>query len=178
MMEGIEISLRQLLEARDKRAERQKKLIEKYDSPIITFTVNMPGSRKKTPVSERVFKEGYCELVNSFSGKGVSLVYRETHDFITGSEAYIVASADEKDLKEFVLQIENLHPLGRLFDFDVIGRNGTPVSREELGYPRRQCLLCENDGHVCTRSRSHPMEELIGVVHSIAETYFGTVNRI
>ena len=38
----------------------------------------------------------------------------------------------ERTLKAITLQIENGHPLGRLFDLDVIGKEGKSISREDL----------------------------------------------
>ena len=46
-MQEIEITLEQLLESRDKRAEFQTILLNGYRTPLVSFTVNMPGKVKK-----------------------------------------------------------------------------------------------------------------------------------
>lgn len=178
MTANNEITLEQLLKARDERAEKQKKLIGKYDSPLISFTVNMPGAHKKTPVSGSIFREGYAALVRRLEESGMEPVYRETNSPVTGSEAYVVVYADAGALKELAIQIENQHPLGRLFDFDVIGRDGFSISREVLGYPKRKCLLCEEDAHACARSKRHPLEEIEKKIKDMTETYLFSGKKI
>lgn len=172
MTEGIEITLEQLLDAREQRAAKQKKLIEKLAVPLVSFTVNMPGACKKTPVSCRVFRTGYAALMKKLKENCGVPVFSEAYALDTGYEALVAVNIDERTLKENVLQVENAHPLGRLFDFDVIGLDGNAVSREAMGYPKRKCLLCEADAHACGRSRRHSTEELIKKIQSIADAYF------
>ena len=57
-MQEIEITLEQLLESRDKRAEFQTILLRGYGTPLVSFTVNMPGKVKKNHRSARVFDVG------------------------------------------------------------------------------------------------------------------------
>jgi len=168
-----EITLEQMLKARDERAEKQRKLIMKYELPLISFTVNMPGARKSTALGTSIFLEGCCEIMKRLEDKGKLPVHHEARDLLTGSEAYVIVDMDGRALKELMLEIENAHPLGRLWDFDVIGRDGLTVSREALGYPKRKCLLCDEDAHACARSRAHSLDELLRKIHSMADEYFG-----
>mgnify|MGYP000850974774 CR=1 FL=1 len=172
MTDDCGITLEQLLKARDERAEKQRELIKKYGMPLVSLTVNMPGKYKRTVVSSKIFNEGCNVLRKKLEEIGSSPQYCEMRELNTGPEAYFVVESDEYALKEFVLQLENRHPLGRLLDFDVIGINGYIISREELGYPKRKCLLCDEDAHVCVRSRAHPLELLQDKIQSIAEEYF------
>ncbi|ATW26199.1 citrate lyase holo-[acyl-carrier protein] synthase [Candidatus Formimonas warabiya] len=172
MTHPCEITLAQLLKARDERAEKQKELIKKFDLPVISMTVNIPGKNKKTSASTRIFREGCHVLIEKMEENENRLLYVEIREPNTGSEAYVVVKADAPALKELMLQIENEHPLGRLWDLDVIGPNGSAISREELGYPKRKCLLCEEDAHVCARSRAHPVELLLEKIQTIADAYF------
>jgi len=172
------ITLEQMLEARDRRAERQKELIAEYNLPLISLTVNMPGPYKSLPVCSEIFRAGLSELFVRLKGNGEKgesekpVIYQEAMELLTGPEAFVVVDADSNSLKELVIEIENLHPLGRLLDFDVIDRNGRSVSRDDLGYPRRKCLLCEQDAHACARSRAHSLDDLMAKIQSIAELYF------
>lgn len=172
MLPVYEITLEQILKARDRRAEKQKKLIMRYELPLISLTVNMPGARKNTPLCSSVFREGCSELVKRLKDNGELPAYQESNDLLTGSEAYVAVDMDECTLKELTLHIENTHPLGRLWDFDVIGRDGMAISREALGYPKRKCFLCEEDAHACTRSKAHSLDELLKKIQLITDTYF------
>ena len=117
-------------------------------------------------------------LMKKLDKSAISLVHCESYELDTGHEAYFVVNTDARTLKAYTLQLENQHPLGRLFDFDVIGPDGSAVSREDLGNPKRKCLLCDEDAHVCARSKRHPMEELTKEIQSIADLFFQSVNRL
>lgn len=176
MTVSSEITLEQLLEAREQRATKQKKLIEKYGLPLVSFTINIPGASKKTPVSGRIFHEGCKVLVKKLEENGCSSVYYESNEPKTGYEAYFVVNTDKRTLKSLMLQIENQHPLGRLFDLDVIGLDGYAISREDLGYSKRKCLLCEQDAHICGRSRKHSTVELVQEIQGMVDSYFQIVS--
>lgn len=167
------VTLEQILKARDDRALKQKKLIAGYGLPLISFTVNMPGSQKSSELSLRIFQEGYNELLKALKDAGKQIIYQEAKDSMTGSEAYIAVDMDTYELKLITISIEDRHPLGRLWDFDVVGHDGRPVSREELGHPGRCCLICEKDAHSCARSRAHTLDELLEKIRSIADGFFG-----
>lgn len=171
MTEVSEITLEQLLEAREQRVAKQKKLMEKFMLPLVSFTVNIPGASKKTSVSSRIFREGCNVLAEKLEENGYALAYFEANDPDTGYEGYFVVKTEERTLKAQMLQIENEHPLGRLFDLDVIGTDGKPISREALGYSKRKCLLCDQDAHSCGRSRKHTTEALMQKIQSLVDDY-------
>jgi len=171
MEEGKEITLEQLLDARERRAAKQKQLIERFKLPLISFTVNIPGPLKNTPVSRWIFLEGCKALQEMLASDEKTEIYFEQHELDTGHEAYLVTEMDALTLKAKLLQIEAVHPLGRLFDLDVIGSDGCSISRGALGHSKRKCLICEQDAHVCGRSRRHSIEELNKKIEKIIELY-------
>ncbi len=172
MTEGIEITLEQLLDSREARAARQKKLVEIFEAPIVSFTVNMPGACKRMPMSCRVFETGFAALLEKLSEGKRKIVFKETYLLDTGYEALLAVKLDERILKECMLEIEDAHPMGRLFDFDVIGLDGCNISREMMGYPKRKCLLCEDEAHACGRSRKHSIDALMEKIKAIAKAYY------
>ncbi|MEH7416855.1 citrate lyase holo-[acyl-carrier protein] synthase [Neobacillus drentensis] len=170
------ITLEQLLEAREFRAAHQKELIEKYRMPLVSFTVNMPGESKKTQDSSIIFREGCNALVKKLKETDCGLEYYDSKNPDTGFEGFFVVKTDERSLKALMLKIENEHPLGRLFDLDVIGVDGRPISRETLGNSKRECLLCEQDAHICARNRGHTVENLIEKIHSMVDSYIKIIS--
>lgn len=168
---GNKITLEQLLEAREQRAAKQKGLIKKFALPLISFTVNIPGARKNTPVSRKIFYNGCNMVMKILEEKGDLPVRSELYEPDTGYEAYFVINTDQYVLKALMLQIENEYPLGRLLDLDVIGTDGIPISRGALGYSKRKCLLCDQDAHICTRSRKHLTEDIINKIQHMVDSY-------
>lgn len=154
----MEISLQQILDARERRAQKQLRLLEQYKQPLICFTMNIPGPEKLNRDVSIGFAVGNWLLRDALSGH--RLLYKEVCRQNTGCEAYYVAEMPAKELKKLAIDIEDTAPIGRLFDIDVIDTDGTKLSRDDLGIARRKCLLCDNDAAVCARSRAHSLEEL------------------
>lgn len=71
-------------------------------------------------------------------------------------------------VKREAVAIENGSRLGRLFDIDVLTKNGG-ISRQRLGAAPRTCLLCGEDAKVCARGQRHSMEELLAEIDRILE---------
>jgi len=90
----------------------------------------------------------------------------------TGSEAIISSPWGARRIKSITVALEQNHPLGRIFDLDVLGSDELTVSRVELGFPPRVCLLCDDEAVACARSRRHPLAELLRVIELMAGAYF------
>ncbi len=163
-MQGIEITLEQLLESRDKRAEFQTILLRGYQTPLVSFTVNMPGKVKKNHRSEAVFNAGVEAIRETLAGH---IVYYKLLDNLTGPEGYFAVDLDVQQLKAAMCRIEDTHPLGRLMDIDVLSAPGQHVSRTTLGQAPRKCLVCGGMAAACTRSRAHPVEQLIAAIDDL-----------
>ncbi len=163
-----EVTLPELLDSREKRAAEQERLIEAYRCPLICFTVVMPGSEKLNRESRQIFESGCLAIEDALEGKPV-LYLRELIKR-TGCEGYFAVDCDETELKKAMIEIEEYHPYGRLFDIDVIGRSFRPISRKELGHPERECLVCGEVSAVCVKSRRHSTEEVLTAIRKILNT--------
>ena len=150
--------LMEILQAREDRANKQKLLLAQYQKPLLCFTMNIPGPKKLDRDVSVGFFVGSRLLTDALSPYPV--LYREEQRPITGCEGYYVVDMPAKELKALAIELEDIDPIGRLFDLDVLDTDGRKLSREELGYPRRKCLLCDNDAMVCASTRAHKLEEL------------------
>jgi len=89
----------------------------------------------------------------------------------TGPEALLVVDAGSRELKQATARLEEEHPLGRLWDLDVIDPLRGAISRKDLGMRSRRCLLCGEDARVCVRSRAHSLKELQSAIQEIIHAY-------
>lgn len=151
----MEVTISEILEAREARAQKQAQLLRQYGMPLICFTMNIAGPVKNSPLILSGFRQGQKLLNDRFVPE-----YEEESIAPTGCEYYYVVDGDPKTIKQQTAQIEDGLPMGRLFDMDVIAPEGTKISREQIGLPGRKCLLCGNDARVCGRSRAHTVAEL------------------
>ncbi|WP_068505641.1 citrate lyase holo-[acyl-carrier protein] synthase [Paenibacillus kribbensis] len=170
-MDSYEVTLEEMLQARENRADRQRQLISRYAVPLISMTINIPGPQKSSLTSKYVFQEGYRILMSQLAVNQMTPLHSEAYDLLTGPEAYVAVQADARILKKLVITIEDGHPLGRLLDLDVIGPNGRAISRDELGLGKRTCLICEQAAHVCGRSRAHALPELLEAIKALVDSY-------
>lgn len=123
----MEITLEQLLKSRDQRWDRERRLLQEFPGQtLVVLTVVMPG-RVKRNAHTRVIARAAEAAVQAFLGPKVVLRY--TNDAPTGYEAYWIVRAEARSVKRQMCGIEDFHPLGRLFDLDVIQSDATPLSR-------------------------------------------------
>lgn len=173
-MEERSISLVDMLEARDRRSERQRLWLSAApDATLLVLTVIMPGNVKRDFYSLKAASEALASLTHSF---GKNIIKFEEFDLPTGFEGFMLISLPAGQVKRIACEIEDTHPLGRLFDIDVINKDMTPLGRASLALPPRRCLLCDNDARVCMRSHAHSYEELTGHIHSLIDSYTATDN--
>lgn len=154
----MEASLQEILDAREKRVQTQKALLEKFQKPLLCFTMNIPGPVKLDRDISIGFYVGCRLLADAL--RGCKVLHRQEDRLITGCEGYYVVDMPAGELKQLAIDLEESDIIGRLFDMDVLDTDGRKLTREELGYSRRTCLLCEKDAVVCARSRAHSLEQL------------------
>lgn len=157
---ATEVSLLEMLDARERRMRHQQELLEQYHKPLICFTMNIAGPIKDSPLIRRGFARGQQLLRQQFFRAKLSPLHMDAHCEATGCEAFYVLDADPLTIKKFTTDIEDATPLGRLFDMDVLRPDGTKVDREELNLAGRRCLICGGPAKVCSSRRVHTVAEL------------------
>lgn len=154
----MEVTLMELLDSRENRASYQQELLEKYGGVLVSVTLNIPGPVKDKPQYRKVMEWG-MEGLSAAYGQMVS--YSETRFLKTGAEGYLCLHGIEPEEAKFIaIMLESMSPKARLLDIDIIRKSGT-VSRSELGFEPRRCLICGEDAKSCARSQKHSMEELL-----------------
>lgn len=157
---ATEITLLEMLDARERRAERQRELLRTGEGTLVCFTMNIAGPVKNDPQIEQGFRLGLRHLEDQLRVAGVPILRQEISEAPTGCEAMLLVTGHPLDIKAMTVALEDGSRLGRLFDMDVLRPDGSKVDRQELGQPERKCLLCENNAKVCARSRSHTVAQL------------------
>ena len=162
----MEVSLRDILSAREARVRRQQSLLAEYRAPLLCFTMNIAGPVKTTPLIEQGFRAGLEELDSRLPQE--KILFREIRILPTGCEANYVISTPALALKSLCADIEEKHPIGRLFDMDVIDTDGTKLERKD----QRGCIVCGATGRFCAASRAHCVEQLQTVTSQMLTQHF------
>lgn len=186
-MKNMPITLDELLASRDARHAMQQKLMAEHSGKtLVCLTVVMPGSvkrnqqslivaraaveamRKAYNISDDLLPETELLTNELKTEAGECLVER---DLNTGYEAYLITSLPLLEAKRVAVDIEDTHPLGRLFDIDVIDAQGIPVSRDRVGGQPRRCLVCDHEARYCMRMRWHTQEEIWARIKQMTDDY-------
>ena len=156
----MEVTLPEMLEARERRAARQQVLLSAYGKTMICFTMNIAGPVKNNSLIRRGYALGKRLLRQQLGVAGVPVTYFEEIQEKTGNEAIFLLDADPLAVKAITVEIEDQPAVGRLFDMDVLCPDGKKVDRQELGLSGRKCLICGAPAQACARSRTHTVAEL------------------
>lgn len=171
ILTGEPVALLEMLDARSARSERQKNLLKEKDARcLISFSLNIAGEVKSFPLALLAFDEGLSEIRKAL-GTARLLAFEESRKK-TGPEAFFLLDADPQDIKKAVVSIEESHPLGRLYDIDVLGSDGLSLSRSALGLPVRTCLICGKNAKACARGRVHSVELVLWRTVQLLNDFF------
>lgn len=165
----MEVTLLEMLDARERRANRQRELLKQYRETVICFTMNIAGPVKNSPLIYRGYALGRRLLRQQLHAAGLEISHWEEIRENTGNEGIFLVPADPLAVKAVCTEIEDAAALGRLFDMDVLGADGRKIDRQELGKPGRKCLICGGMAQACARSRAHSVAELQEKTRQILE---------
>ena len=166
----MNVTTADMMAARDRRASLQKELASKHGCAIVSYTLNIAGPVKRFRSADRCFYEGKLEIERAFARAGFAVHDSASTDSHSGLECLWAVGADSVQLKSAMSAIEESHPLGRLFDIDVLSSDG---EKEPRNTPAgRACLVCGAAGHGCARSRAHPLEQVLARTNAIIDSYF------
>ena len=149
-MSIVNVTLEEILCARDARAAAQRRLLRTYRLPLVSFTMNIAGPVKFSPLIELAFDAGLEALRTALGQPVAAEIIRPA----TGCEALLVYDRPAAELKAACLKLETAAPVGRLYDFDVLDAEGKKLSRP----CQRTCLICGAPVTACSRSRAHGLE--------------------
>lgn len=153
-----EVTLMQMLDARERRVWEQNETLAQFHKPIICFTMNIPGPVKDSPLIRKCFEYGVNRLEKAIPAE--KRLCSRIRQEITGNEAIFACDMDAEEVKRICVGIEDDTPLGRLFDMDVLVPGGSKLDRELVGGGSRDCIVCGAPGRGCASRRVHSVPEL------------------
>jgi holo-ACP synthase len=170
------ISLDELLASRDARQARQQAWQAQYATPLISLTTVAPGPVKDSELTRRIFNHGLRTLRQLLAVSEWEIKRQSCLGLATGAEGLLAVAAPAQALKQAAIALEETHPLGRLWDIDILTPEGEILSRSALALPARRCLLCGQDARVCARERAHPVADLLSRMEVLLHDAENTVH--
>ncbi len=170
--DGQPIDLAQMLLAKEKRVENQKLMLNRYNYPLISLSIVIPGPIKNSSGANFLFKEAIKALHDGFTENALLVIDEQHYHSIAGAEAIMSVKCSVNKLKQYCINIEENHPLGRLWDIDVIDPiTQQSLSRYEFEHHARQCLVCQDMAKVCSRARRHSLDDIFSAMEKKINDY-------
>ena len=162
----MNILLTEILAVREARATRQQALLQQYHCAVVSFTMNIAGPVKTSPLIHRAFDAGLSALEDALCAYPIRS--KEVIHAVTGDEALFSVDADASALKAVCVAIEEASPMGRLFDMDVLDASGNKLERSR----ERCCLVCGAPGRSCAAGRLHNVQALQEATRKLITDHF------
>ncbi len=164
-MQPSSVTLTEMLDAREHRAQAQNELLRQADPAfcLVSLSLNIAGGVKRTPKTRLLFDRG----LKAFDQLGFPEEQRQITDAKTGTEALILLHADAARVKAALERLEDAFPAARLFDFDVLNAQGEKLSRSTP----RKCLVCDGPAAVCARSRAHGLDAVKAATDALLDGF-------
>ncbi len=160
------VSIPELLVSRDERQARQRLA----QAPSCSTGLLYRGCAwpiKDSEVTRRIFNHGVTALRALAAKQGWQIQEQAALVSASGPEGMLSIAAPARDLKLATIELEHSHPLGRLWDIDVLTPEGEILSRRDYSLPPRRCLLCEQSAAVCARGKTHQLTDLLNRMEAL-----------
>lgn len=166
-----------ILEGKENRSSRQKELIKNYKNTLISFTLNIPGICKISDKYKLVFNEGVNLIEKKLKIENIKVIYSEKNERESGYEFFCIVNSPAIKIKKHMIKLEVNSILGRLFDIDVFSEKEELLSRANFNIGKRQCLICRKDAVICSRARTHTIEEIIESINILIDEFISKENK-
>ena len=159
------MNIDQILEARELRVNKVSMHLTYHG--VIVIKANVPGENKNLSIS-------YL-LVNIFKNEVISKIRSINSYFYESADGpyFLILTKKCKSLKKDLVLLEESHPLGRYIDLDFFIDNPVSISRSEVGFNKRNCVMCNDDVIKCMRSNKHTSAEIIQKINEDIRSYLG-----
>ena len=166
------ITLEEILNEREYIYNTHSKLLSQYQNTLVSFNLNIPGTLKNSKIISENFFYG-CELIEKELEKNsIKIIHSHVHLSNAGNTAFYIADENPIKIKKLLILLEEIKPIGRLFDIDIIEKNGNKISRSDIGYSKRKCFICDKEAFICSRNQYHPKEVISSKVEEILITNY------
>jgi len=124
-------------------------------SSLAVLTLRMPAFLRTSGRFSSSALSMHASFAALLREKGIGIPREEFRTGGDGPESYFSVSLDPLELKRLAIEWESTHPLGDLADLDVMDASSKPITRADLGFSPRKCLICENEAAVCSAGQRH-----------------------
>ncbi len=152
------VKIEAVLADRERRGQLGIELAEQMKLTVVCARINYPGFHKNTASAIAGFAVLREAIQANFENE---IIHTTLHEGADGHALILALEGRAEDIKKRAVLMEEDHPIGRLFDLDVISSQGTGLGRSDLGLPERKCYMCGQAARACASRQKHDLECLI-----------------
>ncbi len=164
----MKYSQEDILINKENRIGLQEIIIDKYKMPLIVTTVNYPEINKNNDITSNIIQNMDEIISDIFS---CSIHFKILRITAEGPILTIVLNKEATDVKKTTIEIEDKHILGKCIHIDVYNKNKKKITRKDLGYPEKKCILCNNPLIKCVKENTHSKEEIVQYINECYREY-------
>ncbi|OLR65282.1 citrate lyase holo-[acyl-carrier protein] synthase [Peptoniphilus porci] len=154
------VRMQKMLDAKEKRYYKIKALTEKFNSPVLSFMLNIPGEEKNFKEAVKFHRDYIEKIKKILQENSISILEEEYNNLRTGMEYIAAIDCNGKFVKKRMIDLEEKNLGGRLLDIDIYDKDFTQISRSSLGLSERRCIICGDVARTCIKEERHSIEEL------------------
>lgn len=166
-----EITLEELLAAKEARFARRAQMQAEYPGPCVTLSLNIPGAVKDSSRIRALFRHGLSRIEAALPVRASWTAHGDA-----GPYAVLAVACEGDAAKNAACGIESEKDYCRLLDIDVYGASGAAVASPVRG-PGRQCFVCANLAVACMRERRHSFVEIMAGVEKLFVSFQADMSR-
>lgn len=175
-----EISLGELLAAKEGRASRRARMQAEYPGICVSLSINMPGPVKDSPRIRALFRHavGRIETELPVTASHAEHGKAGPHALfaVAPMESEISGEGGPALVKQTACRLETENDYSRLLDMDVYDASGAAVSLPSRG-PGRTCFVCADIAIACMRERRHSMADILAGVERLFTSFQADMAR-
>ncbi|HHG8771181.1 TPA: citrate lyase holo-[acyl-carrier protein] synthase [Raoultella planticola] len=163
------VSEEALLAAKEQRAARQADWLSHYQQPVISLTLVTPGAEKDSIRYRNMMGVALQACDQLLWKHRWKMRDRQVLWLPTGPEALWCVEHSASEIKALCTELEQTHPLGRLWRIEVIcPQQGLQTQGENA----RRCLLCDEPAQACESQHRHDAEQAVARVEQMIDAWF------
>jgi holo-ACP synthase len=165
------VSLDELLAAKERRAARQADWLAHYQQPVISLTLVTPGEIKDSLRYRNTMGVALQMCDQLLWENRWQVLDRQVLWLPTGPEALWCVAHPAAEMKAHCgagADAPARQAVGSGCDLP----SARPRRASVAGGESRRCLICDEPAHACSRSRNHPVEQVVSRVEKMIDDWF------
>lgn len=163
-------TLLKILEAKENRWNQRVSLATTSGKTVICVTMCVPYEIRTNKNYKHIYNGFILKFIDYFKKINIEIIPCKSESTDDGEYTLFTCNETSTIVKEATVKAEETIIGGRLFDIDVMDKNGEQISRADIKVLPRSCIICNENAFKCILKSTHKKEEVVKKVIMMFET--------